>query len=151
LTEEIRKYKKEMRTGPPSEQYAAYERQVQKLTAQRQEVRAKLAKVAPQTTEESNRASRVQSEQRESPTISSTGGEKTRQSASQGNGGAKTGLATKWEDVEISFLSEERIEIRIRDQRQTLNYSEAGFEDRRTGKPSLAWRTLWQLAEWDGI
>src|SRR5262249_9103905 len=52
LTEEIRRYKKEMRMGPSSEQYAAYERRVQQLTAQRQEVRAKLAEVAPQTTEE---------------------------------------------------------------------------------------------------
>src|SRR5262245_10512274 len=94
LTDEIRRYKKEMRTGPSSEQYAAYERRVQQLTAQRQEVRTKLAKVAPQTTEESNRASRVQSEhgERVSPTVSSTVEKKTRQSSSPASGRAKTGV-----------------------------------------------------------
>jgi hypothetical protein len=53
-----------------------------------------------------------------------------------------------WEEVEISFLSDERIEICVGGKhRSTHNYGELGFEDRRTGRPNLAWVMLRELAK----
>jgi len=60
------------------------------------------------------------------------------------------GTAT-WEDIEISFLSDERVQIRNSAKLETLNYSEFGFEDRRNGKPNQAWVTLRVLAEQSGL
>ncbi len=56
----------------------------------------------------------------------------------------------RWEDIEISFLSDERVEIRIGSQIETRNYAEMGFEDQRTGKPNEAWSLLKGLAELKG-
>jgi len=56
-----------------------------------------------------------------------------------------------WQEIEIAFLSDERVEIRSGDNsRTTYNYSELGFEDRRNGKPSLAWAVLLELAKKSG-
>lgn len=55
--------------------------------------------------------------------------------------------SARWEALEISFLSDERVQIRINGAPQTRNYAEMGFADRRTGKPTLAWGTLRLLAE----
>ena len=53
-----------------------------------------------------------------------------------------------WDEVEIAFLSDERIEIWVGGKhRSTHNYGELGFEDRRTGKPNLAWVMLRELAK----
>ncbi len=61
-------------------------------------------------------------------------------------GKANEGLKPQeWEDLEISFLSEERVQIMIGDQTETRNYGELGFMDKRGGKPNQAWglrRTL---------
>ena len=56
-----------------------------------------------------------------------------------------------WQDIEISFLSDERVQIRVANQIQTLNYAEFGFEDHRNQKPNRAWITLRVFAEYQGI
>jgi hypothetical protein len=56
-----------------------------------------------------------------------------------------------WRAVEISFLSDERVQIRNGAKIETLNYHELGLADRRNGKPSLAWVTLRVLAQERGI
>jgi hypothetical protein len=60
------------------------------------------------------------------------------------------GTAT-WENIEISFLSDERIQIRNGTVLETRNYGEFGFEDGRSGKPNQAWVTLRALAEERGL
>ncbi len=52
-----------------------------------------------------------------------------------------------WQSVEISFLSDERLQILIGKKRATLNYAEFGFEDGRDGKPNRAWKVLRAMAE----
>ena len=58
--------------------------------------------------------------------------------------------AQRWENIEITFLSDERVEILIDRHRETHNYSELGFNDRRTGKPNEQWAVLQLLARNDG-
>jgi len=60
------------------------------------------------------------------------------------------GTAT-WENIEISFLSDERVQIRNGTKFETRNYAEFGFEDRRSGKPNQAWENLRALAEKRGL
>jgi hypothetical protein len=63
--------------------------------------------------------------------------------------------AVGWEAIEISFLSDERVEIRSGTNTETRNYGELGFADRRAKrgkpKPNQAWVTLRALAEQNGI
>ena len=59
--------------------------------------------------------------------------------------------AATWDAIEISFLSEERVQIRNGATIETRNYTEFGFEDRRSGKPNLAWKTLLALAAERGV
>jgi hypothetical protein len=48
-----------------------------------------------------------------------------------------------WEDIELRFVGDHDVEIEIAGKVQKVNYKELpGFEDRRTGKPSLLWTTL---------
>jgi hypothetical protein len=58
---------------------------------------------------------------------------------------------TCWEDVRITFLSDERVEIQIGSQRETRNYEEMGFGDRRNGTPTKSWILLRGLASKQGI
>lgn len=63
------------------------------------------------------------------------------------------GSQLKWEDIEICFLSEQRIQIFTRGTpAASLNFAELGFEDRRGrgGKPDLAWGLLRELSARDG-
>ncbi|HXJ12283.1 MAG TPA: hypothetical protein VNH19_08415, partial [Candidatus Limnocylindrales bacterium] len=55
-----------------------------------------------------------------------------------------------WEEVEITFLSDERVQIATSSDTETRNYAEFGFEDGRTKSPNLAWVTLRALAELNG-
>jgi len=55
-----------------------------------------------------------------------------------------------WEGLAIRFLSDERVQLVVGDERETLNYAEFGFEDGRSKKPNLAWTTLRTLAEQQG-
>lgn len=59
--------------------------------------------------------------------------------------------AVTWDAIEISFLSEERVQIRNGANRETLNYAEFGFQDARNGKPNRAWEALRVLAAQRGI
>jgi hypothetical protein len=57
-----------------------------------------------------------------------------------------------WDELEIAFLSDERLQIRIRGGNpKTYNYAELGFEDRRSGKQNSAWLMLSRLAESRGV
>jgi hypothetical protein len=51
-----------------------------------------------------------------------------------------------WQAVEISFLSDERVQIRCGTSLKTLNYAEFGFADGRNEKPNLPWATLRAMA-----
>jgi hypothetical protein len=60
--------------------------------------------------------------------------------------------AASWQTIEISFLSDERVQIRCGPQIETRNYSElVGFADRRNGKPNQAWVMLRAMAEAKGL
>jgi hypothetical protein len=59
---------------------------------------------------------------------------------------------TKWEDIQISFVSEFRIEINSGKSTANFNFTEFGFEDRRSpGKPNREWEILRELAECGGM
>ena len=59
----------------------------------------------------------------------------------------------KWEDIQIVFLSDERIQLSNLGgvESPTMNYAELGFEDKRNGKPNTAWDALRLLAENQGV
>jgi hypothetical protein len=59
--------------------------------------------------------------------------------------------AATWDTIEISFLSEERVQIRNGATNETRNYAELGFEDSRNGKPNRAWEAFRVLAAGRGI
>jgi hypothetical protein len=56
-----------------------------------------------------------------------------------------------WEQIEITFLSDERVQIRGGKNIETRNYAEFGFQDGRSKNPNRAWETLRRLAELRGI
>lgn len=59
--------------------------------------------------------------------------------------------ATRWEEIQISFLSEFKVEIRTsQGEFEAWNYGELGFEDRRNGNPNLVWQVFRSLAESGG-
>ena len=60
-------------------------------------------------------------------------------------------LEGEWNSIEISFLSDERVQIRNGTQSETCNYAELGFMDRRNEKPNSAWLVLRELAEHHGV
>jgi hypothetical protein len=60
------------------------------------------------------------------------------------------GEVSTWEELEIRFLSDERVQLTVGVYTETRNYAELGFEDGRNHKPNLAWETLRSLAEQDG-
>jgi hypothetical protein len=55
-----------------------------------------------------------------------------------------------WEDIEIRFLGDHRLEADAFQERAVFNYVEAGFEDRRNGNPNSAWILLRELAKAGG-
>lgn len=56
-----------------------------------------------------------------------------------------------WQEVSIIFLSDERVQVKRRDQYETLNYAEFGFADGRNGKPDRAWIVLQEFGKRKGI
>jgi hypothetical protein len=56
-----------------------------------------------------------------------------------------------WEGIEITFISDERVQVKVGPQAQTLNYTEMGFDDQRSGKPNEAWGLLRALAKAGGV
>jgi hypothetical protein len=57
----------------------------------------------------------------------------------------------KWEDIEILFISDERVQLSVGTHSETRNYDEMGFANKRTGAPILAWVTLRGMAEAGGV
>jgi hypothetical protein len=65
---------------------------------------------------------------------------------------ARSVVEGKWEDIEISFLSDDRVQIRRGGKiAETLNYADFGFMDARTENPNQAWEVLRRLAELSGV
>jgi hypothetical protein len=65
--------------------------------------------------------------------------------------GAECGdMEATWDTIEISFLSDERVQIRNGTNSETRNYAEFGFADGRSKKAKQAWETLRALAEQGG-
>jgi hypothetical protein len=59
--------------------------------------------------------------------------------------------ATKWQSIEILFLSDHRIQIRVSGKSmESLNFAEFGFADGRTQNANKAWELLRVLAEEGG-
>lgn len=56
----------------------------------------------------------------------------------------------QWSELQITFLSDDRIEIRIGENTETRNCAEFGFA-RNNGRPKLAWETLRDMARRKGI
>ncbi len=54
---------------------------------------------------------------------------------------------TDWEDVEISFLSKDRAQLKVSHTTEIRDYAAMGFEDIRTGNPIKAWAVL-RLLGW---
>lgn len=62
----------------------------------------------------------------------------------------KLPAGTIWENFIAKFIDDENLLIEIQGKKQTANFSEMGFEDKRTGKPNLLWFFLKLLAEEGG-
>ena len=56
-----------------------------------------------------------------------------------------------WTEIEVTFLSDERVQIRDGKSIATRNYAEFGFQDGRNEIPTRAWQMLRRLAELRGI
>jgi hypothetical protein len=53
---------------------------------------------------------------------------------------------SSWAEIEITFLSDNRVEICSGEKRDTQNFEELGFVDRRSRKPNRAWIMLRQMS-----
>ena len=64
----------------------------------------------------------------------------------------KNSAAKKWQSIEILFLSDHRIQIRVNGKSmESRNFAEFGFADRRTQNANKAWELLRVMAEERGI
>jgi hypothetical protein len=64
----------------------------------------------------------------------------------------KNSAAKKWQSIEILFLSDHRIQIRVNGKNmESLNFAEFGFADGRSQNPNRAWELLLALAKQRGI
>ena len=64
---------------------------------------------------------------------------------------SNSSASATWETIEISFLSDERVQILNGTKRETCNYAELGFSDGRNGSPNKAWVILRAMAVNRGI
>lgn len=55
-----------------------------------------------------------------------------------------------WQEIEITFLSDHRVEICLGSNRENYNYGDLSFQDRRSGKENRAWITLREIARHNG-
>lgn len=61
-------------------------------------------------------------------------------------------MAAAWNDIRIHFVSEFSAQITVKGRIGPVqNYTELGFENRKTSKPALAWVMLGLLAEKGGV
>jgi len=66
--------------------------------------------------------------------------------------GLRTALhVSKWDEIEITFLSEGRVQIRCGQETETCNFGDLGFTDGRTKQPRRAWIVLQIMAESSGV
>jgi len=62
-----------------------------------------------------------------------------------------TPSGTKWEEVTITFISNESIRIKAREVSKKFHFSEIGFGDRRSAdKPNMIWKYFHALAQLSG-
>jgi hypothetical protein len=64
---------------------------------------------------------------------------------------SKSARVAQWTEVEIRFLSDERVQLTTPSGTETRNYAEMGFEDGRTKKPTKAWDTFQDLGQVHGV
>jgi hypothetical protein len=57
---------------------------------------------------------------------------------------------SKWEDIEIEFLSDDRVQVWTGGKPETRNFAEMGFMDKRDEKPKKSWIILRNLAQQGG-
>ena len=57
---------------------------------------------------------------------------------------------TRWEDIELIFTSEHRLQFRVGNETEVFNYGDLGMADGRNENPNLAWNILLQLAQGQG-
>jgi hypothetical protein len=56
----------------------------------------------------------------------------------------------QWEDVHLTFITEEKVRIKIKNIRKEYSYSEMGFANKRNGYPISPWSVLYILSEKQG-
>ena len=56
-----------------------------------------------------------------------------------------------WAQINITFISDHRVQIVVGESRENANYGELGFAEARNGNPKAAWETLRTLAERNGV
>jgi hypothetical protein len=61
------------------------------------------------------------------------------------------GTIPAWTDLKMELTSEHRVQITVPGRSYTLNYTELGFENRKTGKPKASWDMLRDLAVGKGV
>jgi hypothetical protein len=72
--------------------------------------------------------------------------------AAPGNVRAAKPQASRWEDIDIVFLSEFMVQIGVNSQLEPpQNYAEMGFENKKNKKSNAAWVMLWELAQNGGV
>jgi hypothetical protein len=53
---------------------------------------------------------------------------------------------TSWKEIDITFLSDHQVQIRVGSERRAFDYAELGLADQRNGTPNLAWNELRKMA-----
>jgi hypothetical protein len=88
------------------------------------------------------------------PVIAAKGAETNQEKvAMPGNVPSGTDLKARcWEDIDIVFLSELKVQITINSQPQPpQNYAEMGFDNKKNKNPVAAWETFRELAQHGGV
>ena len=89
---------------------------------------------------------------REGEQASGTAGSSTMVGSGAKPQGLRSALhVSNWEDIEIAFLSEGRVQIRSGQETETCNFGDLGFADGRTKNPRRAWIVLQIMAQSGGI
>lgn len=91
----------------------------------------------------------------QAPEAIAVSGAATRSGEGRGRAGRPSRLkdvlprkVVSWAEIEIRFTSDERVQVyRAGQSAETLNYSELGLEDRRSGKPNKTWAVLMEFAK----
>ena len=62
-----------------------------------------------------------------------------------------TPTGSRWSELDVRFLCNERVAVTIRDQREVLTYAQLGLVDSRNGRPSKQWELLYSFGKGHGI